>query len=228
MAKQDSASGQQTKRQQRGQQTRERILDATLELIAAEGIAAVTHRAVAARAGVQHSLTTYYFKDLMQLLTEAFEKFAQRGRPELEQTWTRLFDYLDQFSEAELASDSIREEVHVTLADAASDYVSAQLRKRKGGLAVEQSFLLYARRNKAMRPVANAHLRSLREPITRLCSYFNTHDPEVDAELLLGALMRLEYEASSGLAGRDENQRRTLLARQLAWIMGLQGTAVRQ
>ena len=63
----------------------------------------------------------------------------------------------------------------------------------------------------------------MKAPITRLCSYFNTRDPETDADLLLGALMRLEYEASSGLAGREESQRRALLSRMLGWILGING-----
>ena len=224
VAKAKDKAGRQTRRQQRGAETRDKILEATLELIAEEGVAAVTHRAVARRAGVQHSLTTYHFKALLQLLSEAFEKFAARGRPELEQTWKRLFSYLDEFDRAELARPEVRLEVHGRLVDAAAAYVSAQLRKRKGGLAVEQSFMLYARRNKALRPMADAHLASLKAPITQLCSYFNEIDPEVDAELLLGALMRLEYEASSGLAGRDETARRRLLARLLGWILALEET----
>lgn len=51
---------------------RERILDATLLLIAAEGIDAVTHRAVATRAGVSPGSTTHHFATRDDLVREAF------------------------------------------------------------------------------------------------------------------------------------------------------------
>ena len=51
-------------RRAQGEQTRQTILKATLEVLAQQGYTAITHRAVAKQAGVNYSLTTYYFKDL--------------------------------------------------------------------------------------------------------------------------------------------------------------------
>jgi len=45
-----------------------RILEATLRLIVKEGIRGVKHRAIAKEAGVSLSSTTYYFKDIHDLL----------------------------------------------------------------------------------------------------------------------------------------------------------------
>ena len=56
------------------------ILDATLRLIAASGVDAVTHRRVAAAAGVPLGSTTYYFKSREQLLREAFRRYLQQIR----------------------------------------------------------------------------------------------------------------------------------------------------
>jgi DNA-binding transcriptional regulator YbjK len=55
----------------RGGQTRQKILDATLRVIAREGVRGTTHRAIASEADVQLSLTTYYFKDLNEMETMA-------------------------------------------------------------------------------------------------------------------------------------------------------------
>jgi DNA-binding transcriptional regulator YbjK len=60
----------------RGAQTRRRLLDATVLLIAAEGTAAVTHRAVAARAGVSKSVATYHYPAVDDLLVAALEDCA--------------------------------------------------------------------------------------------------------------------------------------------------------
>lgn len=55
---------------------RERILAATLDHIADEGIAGVSHRRIAARAGVPLGSMTYHFTGIDDLLREAFTRFA--------------------------------------------------------------------------------------------------------------------------------------------------------
>ncbi|MGI9432149.1 MAG: TetR/AcrR family transcriptional regulator [Myxococcota bacterium] len=66
-------------RQARGTRRRAELLDATVRLIARAGVAAVTHRAVAAEAGVSHRLTTYYFQTKDQMVVEAFRHLAARS-----------------------------------------------------------------------------------------------------------------------------------------------------
>ncbi|MFE5759077.1 TetR/AcrR family transcriptional regulator [Streptomyces massasporeus] len=57
-------------------QRRERILAATLDHIADEGVAGVSHRRIAARAGVPLGSMTYHFSGIDELLKEAFTRFA--------------------------------------------------------------------------------------------------------------------------------------------------------
>ena len=59
----------------RGEARREAILRATLDVIAAHGTDGVTHRAVAAAAGVPLSATTYWFSSRDELLEETL-RFA--------------------------------------------------------------------------------------------------------------------------------------------------------
>lgn len=58
-------------RQAKGWRRRQDIIDAAAALLRDGGPAAVTHRAVASRAGCSLSATTYYFSGLEELLTEA-------------------------------------------------------------------------------------------------------------------------------------------------------------
>ncbi|WP_117214384.1 TetR/AcrR family transcriptional regulator [Allorhizocola rhizosphaerae] len=58
-------------RRARGQETRRRLLDATVRVVGRDGPAAVTHRAVAAEAGLTKSLATYHFATIDDLLTAA-------------------------------------------------------------------------------------------------------------------------------------------------------------
>ncbi|AVV47774.1 TetR family transcriptional regulator [Streptomyces sp. P3] len=64
-------------RRARGQESRRRLLEATLRVIAREGPAAVTHRAVAAEADVTKSLATYHFATVDELLTAALVESAE-------------------------------------------------------------------------------------------------------------------------------------------------------
>ncbi|MFD6416208.1 TetR/AcrR family transcriptional regulator [Streptomyces sp. NPDC060194] len=55
---------------------RKRIIAATLDLIADDGVAGVSHRKIAARAGVPLGSMTYHFTSMDELLREAFTGFA--------------------------------------------------------------------------------------------------------------------------------------------------------
>ena len=66
-------------RQRRGEITRNRILDAAIDVIADVGFAAATHRRIAAAADVRLALTTYYFDNLTDLHVHAIRRhFEQR------------------------------------------------------------------------------------------------------------------------------------------------------
>ena len=54
---------------------RRTILEATLRVVAAGGIDAVTHRRVAAEAGVPLGSTTYYFRSRDEMVLEAFRQY---------------------------------------------------------------------------------------------------------------------------------------------------------
>jgi len=62
----------------RGAARREALLRAAVELVAEYGVAGVTHRAVAARAGVPASTTSYFFASIDDLVLEALREFAER------------------------------------------------------------------------------------------------------------------------------------------------------
>lgn len=57
---------------------RQRILEASLEVIRTRGVDGLTHRAIAAQADVSLGLTTYHFKDLEQIIEESFDLAMER------------------------------------------------------------------------------------------------------------------------------------------------------
>lgn len=91
------------------------ILDATLRVIAAHGIDAVTHRRVAAVADVPLGSTTYYFESRGQLLRDAFRRYLDqirelqtsvaRSRPKT--TVAGLVDYLVELTQREFEDEQM-------------------------------------------------------------------------------------------------------------------------
>ncbi|HEV8648125.1 MAG TPA: TetR family transcriptional regulator [Actinomycetes bacterium] len=71
-------------RRERGLRRRRAILEATLGIIGEQGTAAVTHRAVAAAAGVPLAATTYYFASKDDLLDQTLRFAAEEELAALE------------------------------------------------------------------------------------------------------------------------------------------------
>ena len=217
-----SANPGKRKRRSKGEQTREVILDGALRVIARDGLRGVTHRAVAAEAGVQLSLTTYYFKDIGALILEAFELFCVRSRPTNEQIWGEIFAYLDGFSGTELRKTPVREAIAQHLSQRATDILLGGVLENPEGLAVEQVFFTSVLQSPSLRELAAAHRASLITPLVEICRRFNKQDPELDAQLLLDTMTRLEYEALSvEPEDIDRDHIHKLLRRQIGWALGL-------
>lgn len=64
--------------QERSRQRREQLLAAAVELFVEGGTRAVTHRAVAAAAGLPAATTTYYFASIDDLVREALHQHIER------------------------------------------------------------------------------------------------------------------------------------------------------
>src|SRR5690606_10674206 len=64
--------------QERSRLRRDALLDAALDLFVEGGSRAVTHRAVAAAAGLPAATTTYYFATIDDLLREALNRHIEQ------------------------------------------------------------------------------------------------------------------------------------------------------
>ena len=204
----------------RGEKTRHKILEATLKVIARDGVRGTTHRAIAREAGVQLSLTTYYFKDLNELISLAFEAFMERDHGALAKQWDRAFRYLDQFSPAELKDDDARRRIIDYCTKRIVDHVRHGLTEHPEGLAVEHHFFYEALNDSKLQELSALHRNRLLQPIVRFCEYFNADDPETDASLLFGTITRLEYQALPSAPDHvDYKSIRKEIRRIVGWIV---------
>ncbi|XMN09791.1 TetR/AcrR family transcriptional regulator [Streptomyces griseobrunneus] len=120
---------------------RTRIIDAALRVIAADGIAGLSHRTVAAEADVPLGSTTYHFGSLDELLTAALrrsnENFAQALRDS------------DAFAREPAARGT-----GPGLADELTRVLGEWFAGERGAIELEYELYLAALRRPALRPVA--------------------------------------------------------------------------
>ncbi|MDN5914969.1 MAG: TetR family transcriptional regulator [Pseudonocardia sp.] len=79
-------------RRAHGERRRRALLDAALTVIARDGAGAVTHRSVAAAAGVPHSSTAYYFAGVDDILVAALTRAGQRYLDTLDEVLAAVHD----------------------------------------------------------------------------------------------------------------------------------------
>ncbi|NBE53688.1 TetR/AcrR family transcriptional regulator [Streptomyces boluensis] len=129
-------------------QRRARILAATLDHIADEGVAGVSHRRIATRAGVPLGSMTYHFGGIDELLREAFTGFADHIVAVFEQ-------HLDGVAGPDEARTAVTDLVH-TLSEG----------PRRDLVLTQELYTLAARRPE-YRQLTQAWMRRSRELLER-------------------------------------------------------------
>ncbi len=124
----------------KGQARRDALLDAVLRVLAREGPGSITHRSVAAEAGVPLAAATYYFDSLDDLYVRALQRATD--------SQLRLFEHVGEHDLAEFAR-LIHEWVYADQGAAIASY--------------ELMFL--AMRREALRPEAQRWYRALEHAI---------------------------------------------------------------
>jgi DNA-binding transcriptional regulator YbjK len=142
------------------------IVEATLRVIGTRGADAVTHRAVAAEAGVPLASTTYYFASKEALVREAFALAIERS--------------LALVAEHAARTEGTAIDRLVALAD-------AQLRGADAPLAAQFELMLEAGRRPELRDLAEHWDTTYREALADLVG--DELDVDVAGYLLDGALI---------------------------------------
>ena len=125
-----------------------RIVDATIDVIADHGVAGTTSRRIAAAADVPLGSLTYHFTNLEDLLTQAFQRFAEGISPRYEARFDDVRD-LPGF------------------VDAVTSLISADADVDPREWTVSYELYLAALRNPALRSVTESWMRRSRSVLER-------------------------------------------------------------
>ncbi|MCH8497227.1 MAG: TetR family transcriptional regulator [Marinobacter sp.] len=186
----------------KGEARRRQILEATLRIAARDGIRGVKHRPVAKEAGVPLASTTYYFKDIDELITDAFMLFAEKAYQNLELFERQLFGYLDRPEVAETLKTAAGQlQVAERVAELAAAYMYHQLNNRKQDILMEQVFLLEATREAHLERLAREYRDAWITTIAGILERLGNVRPKRDAAMIVSVAVGLGYD---GILYRDK------------------------
>jgi TetR/AcrR family transcriptional regulator, regulator of biofilm formation and stress response len=168
-----------TSRRPKGERRRHALLEATLQLIGRGGPAAVTHRALAAEAGVPLATTTYYFSSKTELLREAL-RLAVREDVALAESDPAWREARDAGTAAELA-------------DALARNLGMYLRDPERAVAHHEVFLA-ASRDPELAPTAEEWTATNTAMLEPLLDRLGSDAPADDARIVNAILNGLTIE----------------------------------
>ena len=166
-----------------------RIVDATIDVIASQGVAGTTMRRIAAAADVPLGSLTYHFDGLDDLLAQAFQRHAERMSPLYEA-------HFDGVRDREGFIDAVADLIH---GDAGAD---------TRDWAVAYELYLAALRDPGLRSVTEAWMRRSRGVLERFVDPVTARG--VDA-LIEGMVMHLTLSTATF----DRADTRAIVARML-------------
>lgn len=176
------------------EQRRRAILEAALRIVVRDGVRGVRHRAVAREADVPLSATTYYFRDISDLITDTFTLFVEMGAEKFRSFWEDSHCALR--NTIRHTSDSAEFGQHLINAttDLATAYVLNRLRHHRDYLIAEQAFKLECLRNANLRSIAFKHQQYLLNDLVGFFRQAGSDNAGVDARLMFMVIMSVEYE----------------------------------
>jgi len=179
---------------QGSEQRRQVILDAAMRIVVRDGVRAVRHRAVAAEAGVPLSATTYYFKDIDDLLTDTFAQYVERSAAFMAKLWVNNEGLLREMVVSGDGSPQARSKLADDIARLMTDYVHRQLISRREHLMAEQAFRQEALLNPRLAALVRAHQQILLQGTRQLFEVLGSREPQEDAKVLTAIIGRMEYQ----------------------------------
>lgn len=175
------------------EQRRQNILEASLRIIVRDGIRNVRHRAVANEAEVPLSATTYYFKDIQDLIADTFTLFAERAMEEVIDPFSsQAFGALEQFDREALRDPERRQQLMDMLAQMTVSFITNEVTQHRDHLIAEQAFLHEAVLDERLQELARLYQDKQVQVLRQACEQLATPAPEYDAELLMAEFYFIE------------------------------------
>ncbi|MGB1262471.1 MAG: TetR/AcrR family transcriptional regulator [Cognaticolwellia sp.] len=220
-----SNNGQATvKRRSKGEKTKYLILKSAIVMLAQHGIKGTTHRAIAAHANIQLSLTTYYFKDIQELIQQAFELNSDKTINALEPLWQPVLNLLDTQSKTALRKVSVRVELRDALTDLLLALIASECNNNRQQLIVEQQLLSEIQVSPALTAIAEHNYNAQLQPCQQICQLFTREEDSanIKAQLLYTIIKQCQYrQLFANASSTNYDNIRQLLHQTLALVLAI-------
>lgn len=214
-------SGRKTARA-KSEHRRLQILEATLRIAARDGLRGIKHRAVAREAKVPLASTTYYFRDIDELISDSFMLFAEKAREDLGRFYDTINLVLDNIpEETRKRGGKGRCELAKRLTAITTAYLTEQFSDRREQVLAEQVFLMESLRDERLAGLARSYRGAWIAGLEQILHRLDSPAPARDASLLVNVVLGLGYDT---LLNRSVADARTLEAsvhRIICMILGV-------
>jgi TetR/AcrR family transcriptional regulator, regulator of biofilm formation and stress response len=206
-----------------GLERRQQIIDATLRIIVREGMRGVRHRAVAAEAKVPLAATTYYFRDIEDLITAAFLDWATRNNGYPERFRQACFECVDTTLDSGVdASIEARRHLVDSIVKLATDYIIDQVGVHHEHRIIELAFQHEAYGNDKLKSVVLRQHESTLNDLEAFHQMIHSPNPQADAQITYGLILRIEQDLfMRGVSAASRQQVAAIFYRHMESLMNL-------
>ncbi|WP_085299014.1 TetR/AcrR family transcriptional regulator [Cognaticolwellia mytili] len=170
---------------------KQRIFDATLNIIKTSGMRGVRHRAVAAEAGVSLGSTTYHFKSIEDLISSTFLYWHDQIDINKNNHFISLEQDVSDFSQQEVCPELLAEKLYQD----GIEYLSDQIFTKSDDRRVELAFHNEALRSVQLSQLLLASWQQETKILADLYQLLGNEFPEEDAEVTFALVLQLEKRA---------------------------------
>ncbi len=186
----------------RGVERRIALLEAVLRIVTRDGVAAVTHRAVAAESKASLRSTTYYIATKEDMIREAFRFFCERSLEQIDTTSRR-------YADREVGpGDAVAMIFEIVLKEWDNPDTS---------WVAEFELILAIAREPSFAPEYRAFQRRIDLGLTMTMQRIGSHNPARDARIVLAFLRGFELEQ---LSRPDRKRWQRRMRADLSYLVG--------
>lgn len=197
------------------------ILKAVLRIIVKEGVRGVRHRAVAKEAGVPLSATTYYFKDIHDLLADAFALFVKEQMEAIEQPfWNSILDRMNAYEPEDISPNSAARDRFLDEAMVAgSQYIFDRVTKHYEHVKLEAALWYAAIQDYRIMAIASKHSINQHNNMLPVMRFLQVKEPDLAVRAITSTARRLEYE--SMINGPDREYIKRMMSYQIKAVVNV-------
>lgn len=204
------------------EQRRLAILQAALVVLVRDGVRGVRHRAVAKEAGVPLSATTYYFKDIHDLVADAFTLFTSETLQTLiDPFWSRVNEWIKSYPIDTRSHPVLIQEVIDHMAAMGANYIITRVHEHRDNVILEHAFWYAALADERLKGMAMQHGSRLLGNFMQILQYVGARDIELGARSLLSTVRRLEYEGMLDSVALNYEHVRVTLHHQIRAVLAV-------